>query len=64
MEKLDTSVTLHRIASRMRLEAQQTGQPDYRRLMLRAADSFEEEAEQLFHDRMAVLLSDKAPDCH
>jgi hypothetical protein len=64
METLDTSVTLHRIAARMRAEAQQTSQPDYQRLMLRAAASFEAEAERLFEDRFAALLSQPAGNLH
>jgi hypothetical protein len=57
-------VTLHRIAAKMRLEAQQTDQCIYRQMMLRAAASFEDEAERLFQDRFSALLSDAKADFH
>ena len=64
MEKFDTSVTLHRIAARMRLQAEQTDQPAYRQMMLRAAATFEDEADRLFANRFGALLSDAEPDFH
>jgi hypothetical protein len=47
MEKLDTAETLHRIAAKMRVQAEQTGLPEYQCLMLRTAISLELEAERL-----------------
>jgi hypothetical protein len=47
MEKLDTSETLHRIAAKMRAQAEQTRLPEYQGLMLRTAMSLEMEAERL-----------------
>ncbi len=47
MEKLDTSQTLHRIAAKMRAQAEQTKLPEYQNLMLRTAMSLEIEAERL-----------------
>jgi hypothetical protein len=52
MEKLDTPVMLHRIADRMRLQAQETLQQNYREMMLRAADSLDREAERLTEAQM------------
>ena len=61
MEKLDTSVTLHRIAAKMRVQALQTDHTEYRLMMLRAAATFEEEADRLFDTRLAAL---SVPDRH
>jgi hypothetical protein len=56
MEKLDTSETLHRIAAKMRAEAEQTQLPDYQGLMLRTAMSLELEAERLEKQRSFAQL--------
>jgi hypothetical protein len=44
MEKADTSRVMHRIAAVMRAQAQETNQPVYQALMIRAADSLDAEA--------------------
>ena len=64
MEKLDTSVTLHRIAGKLRIQAMQTDHSDYRQMMLRAAATFEEECDRLFEMRLATLISDSEADFH
>ena len=64
MEKLDTSVTLHRIAAKMRLQALQTDQTAYRQMMLRAAATFEEEADRLFENRFGALLFGREVNFH
>jgi cyclopropane fatty-acyl-phospholipid synthase-like methyltransferase len=47
MEKQDTSIVLHGIADRMRLQAAETFQPHYKDMLNRTANSLDDEANRL-----------------